>query len=272
MPNIEPAIDAQLKWENPNMENGRKTLPIGPMKWEEGQNGEMQAWGVGNENGTQRKKLIFTIPKPVGYKDGDVIPPTPAQQIGDPLTTVGTATHPPDTNQADIGTPPSDSDSRNSAEATKDFPTREGTSEAKYIQQNLTHASGQLADGTPHAAVNNHGHGDKTVTMEPNTIGQAPKEVPLPEREEPAPGYLDQAKQAAAAASSVVASTATQAADAVKEAVSGGQVEEQKPAEPVRVRSPQEQEMDRKIDEAKTQDVEAFLRAQNSSNTSGKTM
>jgi hypothetical protein len=110
------------------------------------------------------------------------------------------------------------------------------------------------------------------VTMEPNTIGQAPKEVPLPEREEPAPGYLDQAKQAAAAASSVVASTATQAADAVKEAVGGGQVEEQKPAEPVRVKSPQEQEMDRKIDEAKTQDVEAFLRAQNSSNTSGKSM
>ncbi|CAN9104418.1 unnamed protein product [Alternaria alternata] len=243
------AIEAQMKWENPNTQDGRKTFPIGPIKWEEGQDGEMQAWGVGSENGAPRRKLIFSIPKPVGYKQGDLMPPTPATQIGDPLTTVGTATHPPDTNEPDIDTPPSDT---------------EHIRRARYEQQNLTHASGQLADGTPDAAVVDHGHGDKTVTMEPNTVGQAPKEVPLPDREEPAaPGYLDQAKQAAISASAVVTSTATSAAEAVTGAVGGHK--EEKVEEPERVKSPQELEMDRQIDATSAKDVEAFLRAKTAS-------
>ncbi|CAN9083074.1 unnamed protein product [Alternaria alternata] len=267
LPNLEPAIEAQMKWENPNTQDGRKTFPIGPIKWEEGQDGEMQAWGVGSENGAPRRKLIFSIPKPVGYKQGDLMPPTPATQIGDPLTTVGTATHPPDTNEPDIDTPPSDTESRPSMSSppnTTTLPIREGTSEARYEQQNLTHASGQLADGTPDAAVVDHGHGDKTVTMEPNTVGQAPKEVPLPDREEPAaPGYLDQAKQAAISASAVVTSTATSAAEAVTGAVGGHK--EEKVEEPERVKSPQELEMDRQIDATSAKDVEAFLRAKTAS-------
>jgi len=269
LPNLEPAIEAQMKWENPNTQGGRKTFPIGPIKWEEGQNGEMEAWGVGSESGTPRRKLIFSIPKPVGYKQGDLMPPTPATQIGDPLTTVGTATHPPDTNEPEIHTPPSDTESRPSATAvpiTTTLPIRAGTSEARYEQQNQTHASGQLADGTPEAAVVDHGHGDKTVTMEPNTVGQAPKEVPLPDREEPAaPGYLDQAKQAAVSASAVVTSTATSAAEAVADAVGGNKGEENKVEEPERIKSPQEQEMDRQIDATSAKDVEAFLRAQTAS-------
>jgi hypothetical protein len=264
LPNIEPAIDAQMKWENPNTQNGRKTFPIGPIKWEEGQNGEMQAWGVGSENGTQRRKLVFTIPKPVGYKQGDVIASTPALQIGDPLTTVGTATHPPDTgNAADIDTPPSDTESRPSMSSppTTILPVRSGTSEARYEQQNHTHASGQLADGTPHAAINDHGHGDKTVTMEPNTVGQAPKEVPLPEHEEPAaPGYLDHAKQAAASASNVVSSTAT----AIMGTVGGRRKQDEKIEQPIRAKSPEELELDRKIDALSAKDFEALLRAKNS--------
>jgi hypothetical protein len=270
LPNIEPAIEAQMKWENPNTQNGRKTFPIGPIEWEEGQNGEMQAWGVGSENGTPRRQLIFTIPKPVGYKQGDVISSTPAHQIGDPLTTVGTATHPPDTGDVDIDTPPSDTESRPSmssaavpAETT--LPIRSGTSEARYEQQNHTHATGQLADGTPHAAVNDHGLGDKTVTMEPNTVGQAPKEVPLPDREQPAaPGYLNQAKQAAASATTVVTSTAISATEAIMTAVGAGHKEEAKVEEPVRAKSPAEQELDRKIDALSAKDVEALLRAKTS--------
>jgi len=268
LPNLEPTIEAQIKWENPNTENGRKTFPIGPLKWEEGPDGEMQAWGIGSENGAQRRKLIFTIPKPVGYKRGEPIPPTPIAQIGDPLTTAGTATHPPDTDDVDIDTPPSDTESRpstTSPPASVTLPIRAGTSEARYEQQNQTHASGQLADGTPDAAVVDHGHGDKTVTMEPNTIGQAPKEVPLPNREEPAaPGYLDQAKQAAASASAIVTSSATSAAEAVAGVVGANKKDEQT-QEPVRMKSSEEQEMDRKIDATSAKDVEAFLRAQTAS-------
>ncbi|CAO2656461.1 Nn.00g052640.m01.CDS01 [Neocucurbitaria sp. VM-36] len=274
MPNIEPTIDAQLKWENPSEQNGRKTFPIGPIKWEEGLNGEMQAWGVGSENGTPRRKLVFTIPNPVGYKKGDLpAPNTPAFQIGDPLTTVGTATQPPDSvvDEANLDTPPSDSASSESASeapsaapAPSSLPLREGTSEFRYEQQNQTHAAGQLAEGTP--KVNDHGHGDKTVTMEPNTVGQAPKEKPLPEPDQPAaPGYLEQAQNAAASASAAVTSTV----GGLVSTVTGGKEEEKKKKkeeeEPVRSKSPQEEEMDRKIDATKDTSVEAFLREQSRS-------
>lgn len=282
MPNLEPEIEAAIKWENPSIENGRKTLPIGPVKWEKGQNGDMQAWAVGHENGKPRRQLIFTIPSPVGYKTKPVAN-TPAHELGDPLTTVGTATHPPDVDDSTIDqTPPSESPTPpevsptpnvaavttapSSTPAQTELPIREGTSEARFEQQNQTHASGQLAEGTPEAAVKDHGHGDKTVTMEPNTIGQAPKQIPLPEREEPpAPGYLEQAQSVAAQASGYVASTVTSVAGAVTGAVSGKEEKKEEVVEAPRTKSPAEQQLDRQIDTAKDQNVEVFLREQNHS-------
>lgn len=284
MPNIEPDIEKVMKWENPDTQNGKKTFPIGPIRWEEGPNGEMQAWGVGSENGAPRRRLVFTIPEPVGWKTGPY-PNTPAFEKGDPLTTVGSATHPPDTGDDITETPPSDTPSASNtpsiaaepapapippvtpapAPIQGDLPIRLGTSETRYAQQDQTHASGQLADGTPHAAINDHGHGDKTVTMEPNTVGQAPKEKPLPEpAQPPAPGYIDQAKSAAAAASATVTSTVSSVAGTVVGAVSGNKAD---PIveEPVRSKSPEEKALDEKIDASKDQDVEAFLRKQNTS-------
>jgi hypothetical protein len=266
MPNLEPDIEAHFKWEHPDTQNGKKTLPIGPIKWEAGPDGEMQAWGVGSENGKPRRQLVFTIPKPVGWRTAGQ-PNTPAFEKGDPLTTVGTATQPPDTGGEIDETPPPDAplepaEPSIAPSATPNqttLPIREGTSETRYAQQDHTHASGQLADGTPHAAVNDHGHGDKTVTMEPNTIGQAPKEIPLPEPEQPAaPGYIDQAKQAAAAASATVTSTVSSVVGAVSG--SGSKQEEAKVEQPVRTKSPAEKELDSKIDASKDQNVEAFLR------------
>ncbi|KAJ4341594.1 hypothetical protein N0V87_001609 [Didymella glomerata] len=286
MPNLEPEIEAAIKWEKPSMQNGRKTLPTGPVKWEKGPNGEQQAWAVGRVNGQPRRELIFTVPKPVGYRTGRPVVNTPAHELGDPLTTVGTATHPPDVDDAAVDqSPPSDSPSPSetfqspnvaaastapsSTPAQTQMPIREGTSEARYEQQNQTHASGQLAEGTPHAAVKDHGHGDKTVTMEPNTVGQAPKQIPLPEREEPpAPGYLEQAQNVAAQATGYVASTVSSVAGAVTGAVSGSaNKKEDEVVEPARTKSPAEQQLDRQIDTAKDQDVEVFLREQNRSTT-----
>jgi hypothetical protein len=273
MPNIEPAIDEVLKWENPDTQNGKNTFPIGPIRWEEGPDGAMQAWGVGSENGQPRRRLVFTIPKPVGWKTGPY-PNTPAFEKGDPLTTVGSATHPPDTGENIDETPPSSTPSASnppsivSPTAPEQFtlPIRQGTSETRYAQQDQTHASGQLADGTPHAAINDHGHGDKTVTMEPNTIGQAPKEMPLPEPEQPAaPGYVDQAKAAAASASATVTSTVGAVAGTVVGAVTGNKETEEKVEEPVRAKSPQEKEIDEKIDAIQEKNMEAFLREKNSS-------
>ena len=278
-PNLDPEMDAAIKWEKPTMENGRKTLPTGPVKWEKGANGEMQAWAVGRQNGQPRRELIFTIPNPVGYRTKPVVN-TPAHELGDPLTTAGTATHPPEVDGATYDqTPPSDSPSPSSTPkvlaastapastpAQTQLPIREGTSESRCEQQSHTHASGQLAEGTPHAAVVDHGHGDKTVTMEPNTIGQAPKQMPLPSPEQPAaPGYLAQAQSAAAQATGYVASTVSSVAGAVTGAVSGGPAAKEEEGEPVRTKSPAEQQLDQQIDASKDANVEVFLREQNRS-------
>lgn len=72
---------------------------------------------------------------------------------------------------------------------------RVGTSATRQEDQRDTHAEGKLEEGTP--AVVDHGHGDRTVTMEPKTVGQAPKENPLPPVEREEPGMLDKAKAAA---------------------------------------------------------------------------
>lgn len=273
MPNIEPEIEKSMKWENPSTSKGKNTFPIGPIKWEKGDNGEMIAMGVGSENGQPRKKVIFTIPEPVGWGSGRIpVANTPAFEKGDPLTTVGTATHPLDTDDAESETPPSDSppaSETTSLAATKspiqtELPIREGTSETRYKQQSQTHAHGQLADGTPEAAVNDHGHGDKSVTMEPNTVGQAPKEKPLPEPEQPAaPGYVDQAKQAAAAATATVTSTLGSVVGAVTG--SGKTEPEKKIEEPERAKSPQEQLLEQKIDAIQDKNVEALLREKHTS-------
>ncbi|KAF1362619.1 CRAL/TRIO domain-containing protein [Lizonia empirigonia] len=282
MPNLEPEIEAAIQWKKPSLQHGRKTLPIGPVKWEKGQNGEMQAWAVGQQNGQPRRELVLTIPTPVGYRTKPVVN-TPAHELGNPLTTVGTATHPPDVDDSNIDqSPPSDSPSPPETNQTQNMaaahsapsstpaqtilPIREGTSEARYEQQGQTHASGQLAEGTPHAAVNDHGHGDKTVTMEPNTVGQAPKEIPLPEREDaPAPSYLEQAQNAAAQASELVTSTVTSVAGAVTGAVAGNADKKEEVVEPSRTKSPAEQQLDKQINASRDQDVEVFLREQNRS-------
>jgi len=272
MPNLEPAIEQQLRWETPGTQNGRKTLPIGPIKWEEGPNGEMQAWAVGDENGKSRRQLVFAIPHPVGFTRNNMpAPQTPAIQKPDPLalTTVGTATHPPDDPTLNIDTPPSDTssprDSAHNHDATADsstLPVRQSTSETRYEQQNNTHAAGQLSQGNPEAAINDHGHGDKTVTMEPNTIGQAPKEKPLADSEQhSAPGYLEQAKQAATTASATVTSTVTAAAGAVADAASG---EKEEAEEPIKQQNLEQAKLDDAMDAGNNHEVEAFLRAKHS--------
>lgn len=299
MPNLEPEIEAAIQWENPSTQKGKNTLPIGPIRWEDGENGVIKAVAVGSEKGEPRRKTIFTIPNPVLPKViGPAVVNTPVDEAELAMLGVGTDTQPPDTdeNNLDIMTPPSDtptpsatpapesqatssttpatSTTASRAESRADkrdetaLPLREGTSDTRYEQQHMTHASGQLSDGTPHAAVNDHGHGDKTVTMEPSTVGQAPKDVSVKPEEPPAPGYIDQAKQVAAQATAAVSSTVGTAASTVTSLVSGsGEKSEEKAEEktPKRVKSPEEKELDRKIDEQDEPSVEGFLRQQNTS-------
>lgn len=267
MPNLEPQIEAALKWENPATQNGKNTFPIGPIAWEKGDNGALKAVAVGQENGQPRRTTIFTIPNPVnGNNKNEPVVNTPITEQELALTSVGTSTQPADSEipNTDSLSPPSDSSTsstpRTGAGAV-DLPLREGTSDTRYEQQTHTHADGQLADGTPHAAVNDHGHGDKTVTMEPGTIGQAPKDVSIPSPEPPAPGYLDQAKQVAAQASSVVTSSAAAAAGAVTGLVGGDKAKaEEKVEEKAPEKSEEEKKLDAEIDAKSAPAVEGFLR------------
>ncbi|KAI7261874.1 CRAL/TRIO domain-containing protein, partial [Hortaea werneckii] len=55
--------------------------------------------------------------------------------------------------------------------------TRQGTSSTRYAQQDMTHAAGQLASGTPETKMDSQG--EKQGIMEPGTVGQAPKKQPV---------------------------------------------------------------------------------------------
>jgi hypothetical protein len=79
---------------------------------------------------------------------------------------------------------------------------RQGTSNTRFEQQGHTHAADQLAEGTPESR--HMGHGDKVQIMEPGTVGQAPKEHPVPNADDEAaqPSYIDQAKSVAGTAAS----------------------------------------------------------------------
>lgn len=127
--------------------------------------------------------------------------------------------------------------------------TRQGTSSTRFEQQASTHAEGQLAEGTP--AVKVDGQGEKQGVMEPNTVGQAPKEHPVP-REEPAqPGMVEQAQDMAGQA----VEQAKQLPGVVMSAVGMGG--EEKKEEPV----VEEKKDDPEVDGMDGKKVEEFLRA-----------
>ncbi|KAK7546699.1 CRAL-TRIO domain-containing protein [Phyllosticta citricarpa] len=187
LPNLEPSIAERLEFINSAKQDGKDTFPTGPIKWEETSDGLIQAIAVGSEGGQPRRQVVASLHAPntslKAMHGSAVAGATPLIEKGDPMeTTTGTYTQPAvDPNAELVETPPSDSPrSGNSAINLPDrtVEARTGTSEARLAGQNGTHAEGQLADGTPHDAVNDHGHGDKTVTMEPNTVGQAAKDVP----------------------------------------------------------------------------------------------
>lgn len=126
---------------------------------------------------------------------------------------------------------------------------RQGTSSTRFEQQADTHAEGQLAEGTP--AIKHDGQGERQGIMEPNTIGQAPKEHPIPRAEEPAePGVLEQAQSVAAQA----VEQAKQIPATVMGAVGMGEKKENAPVEEPKKEDPQVDGMD-------GHKVEEFLRA-----------
>ena len=105
MPILEPAIEKALTWENPEKQNGKNIWPIGPIKWEESSDGTVKAVAVGSEGGKPRRRVIAKLTTEISIKamHGSLVTGnTPVDEAELALTTVGTATHPPNTDEADL--------------------------------------------------------------------------------------------------------------------------------------------------------------------------
>lgn len=137
-------------------------------------------------------------------------------------------------------------------------PVRQGTSSTRFQQQAHTLADGNEASDTPN--MRSSGDGDSHGVMEPNTIGQAPKEHPVPEAEEPpAPSYLDQAKGLAGQA---YAAGAGAAGAALKVVGLGGQGEAIEESAQKEAETTNHIPDDPAVDQTKERNVEEFLRSQ----------
>lgn len=319
MPMLEPAIADSLEWHDETRKGGFRSFPTGPIKWQRGADGKMQAVAVGSKNGTKRNLPIAEI-RPAANTAQSSLTPGSAQRGGLMRTTTGVSTHPPSppagseqanpyadeddvsnntsagrvddsvipnatrntgegntylnysnltTTEGNTSTlpirdntttqPSQPSQPHNPAfqdpagERTQSPEVRTGTSENRFEQQGSTHAAERLSEGTPD--VRHLGHGDKVQIMEPSTIGQTPKEHPIPTPEEPAPSVLDQAKSAAGTAASTAASYLPQS---VLSAVGMGGEQKQEPASEVKKEDPAVDSMDERK-------VEEFLRAKSMS-------
>ncbi|KAK3715534.1 hypothetical protein LTR37_007022 [Vermiconidia calcicola] len=274
MPNLEPAIVNSMRWKEDIQLNGHRTLPIGPIRWEYDENGDLMAMAVGTENGKPRRRVIAGLhPEPTvaplalspGRVDAPLSPTASrttahASEAAAPIqstsnmassdlsangvqatSTTGTYIMPFKDNSANgVSSPAADS--------------RAGTSSTKFAQQDGTHAHGQLADGTPQQ--HRDARGERQAVVEPNTVGQAPKEHPMkePDFEEPQPSMMEQAKDTAGQAVEQAKVLPTTVMSAVG---LGGQTTETKEQE-VRKEDPAIDRMDGK-------NVEEFLRSQTKS-------
>lgn len=271
IPNLEPAIVNSLKWKDGFEQNGRKSFPIGPIKWEYDENGDLVAIASGSENGSLRRQTIAGLHSEpsiarLALSPGRVDNPRkPAATI--PATTQSQPTAKDESKMASNGAPsggtsapaaPADSssggtyavynrDDRVHPIADVASQGRTGTSSTRFAQQENTHAEGQLADGTPEVKIDSQG--ERQGVMDPNTVGQAPKEHPLPRPEEPGPSIIDQARTYAG---QVVEQVEHLPATVMNAVGMGGKAEE--PKETHKAEDPQ-------IDQMPGKNVEEFLRS-----------
>lgn len=287
MPNLEPAIVNSLQWQQTFEQNGHKTLPIGPIKWQYDEEDDLVATAIGSEDGKPRQVIVARLHPEAGVARL-ALSAGRVEHVNDAKAGLKSVTHPP-TSSNGTSTPTSTAASKPLAngtkmssdpnlnvgrdpnahvadssrlgtytvpynDATKDIASpppdaRAGTSETRYVQQSGTHAEGTLAEGTPETKIDSQG--EKQALMDPNTVGQAPKEHPLPIPEEPAPSVIDQAKEYAGQA----VEQAKQLPSAVMSAVGMGEKQEQ----PVEHEAKKE---DPAVDAMPGTNVEEFLRSQ----------
>lgn len=299
MPNLDPGIANTLQWKEDFMQNGHRTLPIGPIKWQYDEKGDLVATAIGTEDGKPRERVVAGLhpqagvarlalsagrvecraDRKVGQAQGSDVTQAVTSANTNPTTTddkkaasipngprmssddnlnIGKdpGAHVADSSRMGTYTVPyKESIPANQRDPTTGPPSsappdiRGGTSETRSTQQALTHAEGTLADGTPEHKVDSQG--EKQAVMDPHTVGQAPKEHPLPIPEQPAPSMVDQAKDMAGQA----VEQAKQLPNTVMSAVGMGEKkEEEAPVQEQKKEDPEVDKMDGK-------NVEEFLRS-----------
>lgn len=271
LPNIDPDLHKVLEWTAPNKLHGMNTIPAGPIRWVTTPTGDRVAIALGSENGKPRNQQVAIAR---ASQHSTAAAPAASQQ-DDSLyrTTSGQHTHPPSPpNGQEAMAPPSYGNgsttlpvreqhqvSSTQTSANQPSTDRTGTSGTSYIAQSHTHAHGTLADGTPDKREGTFG--DTYGVNEPNTIGQAPKEHPMPEAEESQPTYVEQAKEVAGQAYTTAANVGASALAAV----GYGTKEENKAVE----EAPKKAE-DPRVDAMGDRSVEEFLRGKYESPAAAK--
>ena len=301
MPNLDPGIADSLQWKEEFVQNGHRTLPIGPIKWQYDASGDLVATAIGTEDGKPRERVVAGLHPQAGVarlalspgrvehaRSKKVGPASPTQAVTsanvDSASTGNKKTATPTTNgpvmssepNLNVGKAPDSHVANSSRMGTYTVPykdsmpaeqrqalqgeasapgsstppaVRAGTSETRALQQGQTHAGGTLGDGTPEYNVDSQGA--KAAVVDPNTVGQAPKEHPLPIPEEPQPSMVDQAKDYAGQA----VETAKQLPNTVMSAVGLGEKKEEQPVQ-------EEKKEDPAVDAMPGKNVEEFLRSQ----------
>lgn len=276
MPYLDAGIAKALQWRERADDHGRRTLPIGPIKWQYDEpNGHMVATAIGTENKKARQMVIAGLPATAGVTRLALNP----GRADKALTHIGAAaSKPPAVALSDgipNGTPNGnmsykDSDLSNgktpgsgvqetSRAGTYTVPfrdqqndvvksSREGTSSTRFEQQHGTHAADQMANGTPAMKVD--GHGVEQGIMEPNTVGQAPKEHPVPNQDVMEPTMVEKAQHAAGQAYETAAHIPQQLMSAVG---MGGKQDD-------KVEHAVERKADPEVDNMDSKNVEEFLR------------
>ncbi|KAK0357583.1 hypothetical protein LTR91_004060 [Friedmanniomyces endolithicus] len=236
MPFLEPGIAENLRWKIDVHENGHRTLPKGPIRWQYDENGDLVATAIGSEHGKPRNSVIAGLHPQAGVatlalspgRDMSIIlhreasrqeaspstptptrPPTARQMTGGIATTAATtkindanmnAGKPSESMSQDFGSTGAHTVPYRDTANGHSYPppdSRQGTSSTRFEQQQGTHAEDQLAAGTPDQR--RDGGGEKVGVMEPSTVGQAVKEHPVhnPEEDAQQPDYVEQAQHLA---------------------------------------------------------------------------
>lgn len=265
LPFLEPAIANSLNWKENVQEKGHQTLPQGPLKWNYSEDGDLVMTAIGSENDKPRNRVIAGLHVESGVAKLALSPgradnqalfratsaQIPAVQDTKPATASMADSSNASTNaETTPATSARDSSTTDtSAGSLQNGAQRDGTSVTRYEQQHGTHAEGQMANGTP--ATKLDGRGEQQAIMEPNTVGQAPKEHPMKIPEQAQQTTIDQAKEMAANAVEQAKQLPTMVMSAV--GMAGAKQEEAK------VEAKKE---DPAVDSMPVQNVEEFLRAQ----------